>query len=107
LGKGEDALIKNCELLKLFVIREETQIGALQELQSFCYINKAPKGVFEKWLQLMIDNRLVKKRAVLSWADDREDTTPGKSELTNQASKILHGLKTTKSQSDEEEEGNY
>jgi len=99
----KEILKRYSEVLKYFVKdNNNMMVDALFELQDFCFSNDAPKGFGERWFGYLLDFGIISRKAIYNWEDDKDDRTPGKTELTNQVSKYIQNLKSKKySNSDE------
>jgi len=97
LNSEKEVFKKYVDILRYFVKDNiNMMVDAIFELQEFCFTKEVPKGFGERWFGLFVDFGIVNRKAVYAWEEDKDDRTPGKTELTNQVSRYIQNLRSKK-----------
>ncbi|KAJ6218468.1 hypothetical protein RDWZM_009625 [Blomia tropicalis] len=100
----ENELTKYQQLLRLFLTgKPDLQLVALYSLQTYCHDINFPKGLLEKWFNMLYELEIVDDEVFFKWKEDINDEYPGKGNALFQVNKWLTWLEEADDDEDEEE----
>ncbi|KAH7646412.1 dihydrolipoyllysine-residue succinyltransferase [Dermatophagoides farinae] len=97
----ENELKKYCQVLQKFLSgKHDLQLVVLYSLQTYCHDHNFPKGLIEKWFNMLYEQEIVDDEVFFKWREDINEEYPGKGKALFQVNKWLIWLE----EDDEEEE---
>ncbi|OTF76968.1 dihydrolipoyllysine-residue succinyltransferase, mitochondrial-like, partial [Euroglyphus maynei] len=101
-AQQENELKKYSQLLQKFLSgKHDLQLVVLYSLQTYCHDHNFPKGLIEKWFNMLYEQEIVDDEVFFKWREDINEEYPGKGKALFQVNKWLIWLEED---DDEEEE---
>lgn len=100
-AKQDEELKKFSQVLQIYLNgHTDLQLIVLYSLQTFCHDHNFPKGLIEKWFNMLYEHEIVDEEVFYKWREDINDEYPGKGKALFQVNKWLTWL----AEDDEEDE---
>lgn len=90
--------------LHFLLEKPDLQLVVLYALQTYCSSQDFPKGLLEKWFNMLYELEIVEEEVFFRWKEDINDEYPGKGRALFQVNKWLTWLAETDDDSEEEED---
>lgn len=90
----QDAELKKYSqvLQKFLTGKHNLQLIVLYSLQTYCHDHDFPKGLIEKWFDMLYEHEIVEEEVFFKWREDINDEYPGKGKSLFQVNKWLTWL---------------
>ena len=100
----ESEFSKYQQILSVFLTeKHDLQLVVLYSLQTYCHELDFPKGLIEKWFNMLYEYEIVDEEVFFKWREDINDAYPGKGQALFRVNKWLTWLEEDDDDEEEEE----